>query len=231
MRTNHILATSLLSMFVCVPWAMAQDGTSRTRDLLPTPTAVVGEDGVLKPVNPPRAAPQIVGEARFGGKDIANPCPNAAALDPDAAGDLVQRVATKEEFFPEFVLSVSKVESGFVSTSFSGRAYGLMQLTPDTAARFGVDICNPEQNVRGGILYLRHLHGRYRNPFYILAAYNAGEKALADRNGLPPYPETLNYVARVMNDFYDWPKLAADDGRARSRGAKGAPPAVSATSP
>ena len=42
----------LLSMFVCVPWAMAQDGTSRTRDLLPTPTAVLGEDGVLKPVSP-----------------------------------------------------------------------------------------------------------------------------------------------------------------------------------
>ena len=45
-------------------------------------------------------------------------------------------------------MSVSKVESGFVSNSFSGRAYGLMQLTLETAARFGVDICDPEQNAR-----------------------------------------------------------------------------------
>jgi hypothetical protein len=229
MRTNHIRAIAFWSVLLGAPWAVAQDGALRARDALAPPAAILGEDGVLKPINPPRASPQIVGEARFGGKDIDNPCPNAATVDPDAARDLVLRVASEEGFFPDFVLSVSKVESGFVSNSFSGRAYGLMQLTLETAARFGVDICNPEQNVRGGIFYLRHLHARFRNPFYILAAYNAGEKALA--NGLPPYPETLNYVARVTNDFYDWPKLAAasDEDRARSRGAKSAASATPAS--
>ncbi len=81
--------------------------------------------------------------------------------------------------------SVAGIESAFVSNAFSGRAYGLMQLTPATAARFKVEICDPADNVLGGVRYLRHLHARFRNPFYILAAYHAGEQALIDGNGLP----------------------------------------------
>jgi hypothetical protein len=87
-----------------------------------------------------------------------------------------------------------------------------MQLEPETAKHYGVDICDPADNVRGGVRFLRDLHSRYRNPLFILAAYNAGEKALLAHGGVPPYPETVRFVAAVVNDFYDWPKISGKTG-------------------
>ncbi len=216
MRTAPAISILLLA----TSGASAQTAKSHDRvTAQPPATLAVGQDGVLRPVNPPNQPPQIVGASPLPGgsigsnagsspKDIDHPCPGAPPLDRSAAQDLVKRVAQQENFFPDFVLSVSKTESAFVSNAFSGRAYGLMQLTPATAERFKVDHCDPEDNVRGGVRYLRHLHARFRNPFYILAAYNAGEQTLIERNGLPPFPETLTYIARVMDDFYEWPAIA-----------------------
>ena len=133
-------------------------------------------------------------------------CQDAVALSPEIAKALVARIATEENFFPDFVVSVAKVESHFKSTDLSDKgAYGLMQLMPATAQRFGVDLCDPAGNVRGGIRLLRMLHDRYKNPFFILAAYNAGEEALLKSRGVPPFPETVRFVADVINDFYAWP--------------------------
>lgn len=213
-------AVAIYTLVLATSGASAQTAKSQDRvTAQPPATLAVGRDGVLRPVNPPDQSPQIIGAPPMPGgsftssagsrpKDIEHPCPNAQALDRDAARNLVISIATQESFFPDFVQSVSKIESSFVSNAFSGRAYGLMQLTPATAERFRVDICDSEDNVRGGVRYLRHLHARFRNPFYILAAYNAGEQTLIERNGLPPYPETLTYIARVMDDFYEWPSIA-----------------------
>lgn len=138
-----------------------------------------------------------------------SPCPAVAALPVDAAQALVARVATEENFFPDFVLSVAKVESRYVSTAFSDKgAYGLMQLMPETARRYAVDLCDPEANVRGGIRLLRALHARYRNPLFILAAYNAGEDVVRRTRGVPPFPETVRFVADILNDYYVWPDIA-----------------------
>ncbi|MCP3477904.1 lytic transglycosylase domain-containing protein (plasmid) [Bradyrhizobium sp. CCGUVB1N3] len=139
----------------------------------------------------------------------AGACGAADALTVEAARALVQRVATEEHFYPEFVLSVAKIESRYDSKALSDKnAFGLMQLTAETAARFNVDRCNPEPNVRGGVRYLRFLHERYRNPLFILAAYNAGEDAVLKSRGVPPFPETVRFVADVLNDFYSWPDSA-----------------------
>jgi hypothetical protein len=136
-------------------------------------------------------------------------CGAADALSPDAARALVQRVATEESFYPEFVLSVAKIESRYDSKALSDKgAFGLMQLTAETAARFKVDRCDPQENVRGGVRFLRFLHERYRNPLFILAAYNAGEEAVLKSRGVPPFPETVRFVADVLNDFYSWPDSA-----------------------
>ncbi|MGF7056263.1 soluble lytic murein transglycosylase-like protein [Bosea sp. OAE752] len=119
---------------------------------------------------------------------------------------LVTRVAMEEDFYPDFVLAVAKIESRFNSVAISEKgAFGLMQLMPETAKRFQVDLCDPVGNVRGGIRFLRALHEKYRNPFYILAAYNAGEDAVEKNRGVPAYPETVRYVAEVINDFYTLP--------------------------
>ena len=87
-----------------------------------------------------------------------------------------------------------------------------MQLMPATAKQFDVDRCIPEANVLGGIRFLRELHQRYRNPLYVLAAYNAGETALREHGGIPPFPETVAYVAAVLNDFYGYPGIKTATG-------------------
>lgn len=79
-------------------------------------------------------------------------------------------------------------------------ARGPMQLMPDTAERFGVvDICDPEENIDGGIRYLRELNQEFRNPMLVAAAYNAGEGRVREHGGIPPFKETLGYVAEVLN--------------------------------
>jgi hypothetical protein len=171
----------------------------------PTRMATVDGSGRVVPLVPAAPAADVIGQPT----GAASPCRDSVAMAPDAARALVARVATQENFYPDFVLSVAKIESRFVSTAVSDKgAVGLMQLTPETARRFNVDPCNPEANIRGGVRFLRLLHERYRNPFFILAAYNAGEDAVQKSHGVPPYPETVRFIADVMNDFYVWPNPA-----------------------
>lgn len=99
------------------------------------------------------------------------------------------------------VKAVIRTESDFNPNATSRRgASGLMQLMPQTAARYGVsDLYSPQQNLDAGIRYLRDLLKRYDNRLYlVLAAYNAGESAVAKYKGVPPYRETQRYVKKVM---------------------------------
>lgn len=151
------------------------------------------------------------------GSAQASICPAAKPLPPAAAQELIENVAREENSYPEFVLAVARAESHFQSDAISPRgAVGLMQLEPETAKHYDVNICDPADNVRGGVRFLRDLHTRYRNPLFILAAYNAGEKALLEHGGVPPFPETVNFVAAVVNDFYDWPKIGGKTRVARA---------------
>lgn len=77
-------------------------------------------------------------------------------------------------------------------------ALGLMQLMPGTAAQLGVNPNDPEQNVRGGALYLRQQMDRFGSIPLALAAYNAGPGAVLRYGGIPPYRETQNYVSTIM---------------------------------
>jgi hypothetical protein len=102
---------------------------------------------------------------------------------------------------PRLVLSVIAVESNFDTSAQSPKAaMGLMQLIPDTAERFNVrNAFDATQNLRGGMRYLRWLLSYYRgNISYAAAAYNAGEGRVDRYQGVPPYPETRNYVRRVL---------------------------------
>jgi hypothetical protein len=101
---------------------------------------------------------------------------------------------------PRLVLAVMATESGFDPNAKSPKnALGLMQLIPDTAARFNVkDILDPVENIRGGMAYLRWLLAYYRGDVTLaLAAYNAGEGAVDKHNGVPPFTETVAYVQRI----------------------------------
>ncbi|NOZ38098.1 MAG: lytic transglycosylase domain-containing protein [Gammaproteobacteria bacterium] len=99
------------------------------------------------------------------------------------------------------IKAVIRTESDFNPNATSRRgASGLMQLMPETAAHYGVsDLYSPQQNLDAGIRYLRDLLKRYDNHLYlVLAAYNAGESAVAKYKGIPPYRETQRYVKKVM---------------------------------
>jgi hypothetical protein len=114
---------------------------------------------------------------------------------------LVRELAPEYKLNPNLVLAVIEVESNFDPRALSPKnAQGLMQLIPATAERFGVaDVWDPEQNVRGGMAYLRWLMAHFDGDVeLVLAAYNAGEGAVLRHGGIPPYSETRDYVKRVI---------------------------------
>lgn len=120
---------------------------------------------------------------------------------------MVLRLAPRFEVDPRLALAIVRAESNFDAEAVSPKnAQGLMQLIPDTAERFGVrNIRDPEQNVRGGLAYLRWLLARFnQNVALASAAYNAGEGAVDKHGGIPPYRETQDYVQRILR-FYRAP--------------------------
>lgn len=117
---------------------------------------------------------------------------------------MVMQLAPEYKVDPRLALAIIAAESNFnVSAVSPKNAQGLMQLIPDTAARFKVkNVFDPVQNVRGGLAYLRWLLAYFKGDVTLVAAgYNAGEKAVDRYRGIPPYTETRNYVKRILKIF------------------------------
>ncbi len=130
---------------------------------------------------------------------------------------------------PALVRSVMRHESGFNAQAVSPKgAQGLMQLMPGTAALMGVsNPFDPEQNVAGGVGYLRYCLERFRhNVPLALAAYNAGPESVTRYGTIPPYAETQLFVRNVMGTYTGQPPgrhlpKAATPGRAgKAEGAR-----------
>jgi hypothetical protein len=116
--------------------------------------------------------------------------------------EFIGEAARTQGIAPELVASVIAVESNFNPRAVSARsARGLMQLMPETAARFGVsNVFDPRQNIDAGTRYLKELLGRYHgNLALALAAYNAGPDKVEQFRAVPPYRETRDYVRRVTS--------------------------------
>ncbi len=139
---------------------------------------------------------------------------NSAALRA-AAPNLaaaVERIAAEHAVPARLVQSVIQAESNYDPAAVSPKgAQGLMQLIPATARRFGVfDAFDPLENIQGGVKYLRYLLDLYGGDYPLaLAAYNAGEGAVARYGGVPPYPETRNYLQRVARRLSEAPAASA----------------------
>jgi soluble lytic murein transglycosylase-like protein len=126
------------------------------------------------------------------------PAAAASATLTDTIREAAQRHGVPEQL----VSAVIRVESGFNTRAVSRKgARGLMQLMPGTAAILGVrDSFDPTENIDGGVRHLRGLLDRYGNNLpFALAAYNAGEGAVNNYGGIPPYPETQAYVGRILS--------------------------------
>ena len=129
---------------------------------------------------------------------------SAAAVKSRDLKSIVSAASDQHQVDADFIASVIHAESGNNPHAVSRKgAQGLMQLMPGTASWLGVkDSFDPEQNVDGGVRYLRALLLLYNNDMVkALAAYNAGPQRVQQYKGIPPYSETHAYVARVIKDY------------------------------
>jgi soluble lytic murein transglycosylase-like protein len=116
--------------------------------------------------------------------------------------NLIHVAALRHGVDERLIASVIAAESNFDAKAVSRkRALGLMQLLPTTAVRYAVtDVFDPAQNIDGGTHYLKDLLAKYRgNLSLALAAYNAGPEVVDRYGGVPPFPETQNYVREVTS--------------------------------
>jgi len=118
---------------------------------------------------------------------------------------LIREAAARHSVDQYLVQAIVAVESHYNPSAVSPKGcVGLMQLHPETAERFGVrDPFNPAENIEGGSKYLNFLMEEFKGDLQlVLAAYNAGEQAVARYNGIPPYQETQDYVHKVKAVYY-----------------------------
>jgi transglycosylase-like protein with SLT domain/Sel1 repeat-containing protein len=128
----------------------------------------------------------------------------ASTPDQEKAAGLVRKLAPEYRISPALALAIIRAESNFDPNARSPKnAQGLMQLIPETSARFNVKKpFDPAQNVRGGLAYLRWLLAYFRgNVMLVAAAYNSGEGTVERYRGVPPYAETRTYVERIKRYF------------------------------
>jgi len=126
---------------------------------------------------------------------------DALPKDRHRVAILIRKLAPTFAVDTRFALAIASVESNFNALARSPKnAIGVMQLIPETVARFAVkNAYDPEQNIRGGLAYLRWLLHRFGGDRQLAAAaYNSGEGTVDHYKGVPPYPETRAYVRRVM---------------------------------
>lgn len=116
---------------------------------------------------------------------------------------LIQAAARKYQVDPRLAAAVAQVESGGSQAAVSSAgAIGIMQLMPETASALGVDPYNKQQNIEGGVKYLREMLDSFGGDVQkAVAAYNAGAQPVKEYNGVPPYRETQSYVNKVL-DIY-----------------------------
>jgi soluble lytic murein transglycosylase-like protein len=169
-----------------------------------------------KPVPPP--TPGMLASARNAAAEVATyvtsrPAGTSTSTDPNYTAlsrghrvsskeidDAIDQAAQKHNVNANLVRALIKQESNFNPSAVSNKgAMGLMQLMPGTARQLGVsDPFDPQQNVDAGVRHLKQLLDTYNGDVRLgLAAYNAGEGAVARNKGVPPYRETQDYVKRI----------------------------------
>lgn len=192
---NREIAASLFA-------TAAQQGHSEAARMLETILYSADKlpDCVLSNTNPPRGHSY----SRWSNDATLDSVLSSLRKDHHWVINMVKQIASWHQVDPRLALSIVSVESAFqINARSKANAMGLMQLIPSTAARFNVrNAFDASQNVKGGVRYLRWLLDRYHGDIELVAAaYNAGEGAVDKYKGIPPYPETQNYVSKVIHRY------------------------------
>jgi hypothetical protein len=128
------------------------------------------------------------------------PGASAASLAGVPYADLFARAGNRHDVDPALLAAVASQESGFDSRAVSpAGAQGLMQFMPATAQGLGVNPMDPASAINGAAQYLSRLTQQFGSTSLALAAYNAGPGTVSSYGGIPPYPETQNYVRSVLS--------------------------------
>lgn len=123
---------------------------------------------------------------------------NLSGATPGAA-TYINQYAAQYGIPPQLLMAVAQQESGLNQNAVSSAgAVGVMQLLPSTAAGLGVNPNDLQQNIQGGAKYLSQMYQQFGSWDLALAAYNAGPGAVSNYGGIPPYPETQNYVSTIL---------------------------------
>jgi soluble lytic murein transglycosylase-like protein len=128
----------------------------------------------------------------------------APVVSADPIHALIESIAGTHGVDPALVKAIVKTESGFNRFAVSNKgARGLMQLIPETGARYGVrDFFDPRQNIEGGVRYVKFLLEKFNGNLDLsLAAYNAGENLVQRLGRIPAIPETRDYVRKVRASY------------------------------
>jgi soluble lytic murein transglycosylase-like protein len=166
-------------------------------------------------IPPPRVVSVVRADARTGRlvrSMVVSPKAATQVVDLEVRA-MVEETAKNHDVSPLLVDSVIQVESNYNTYAVSPKgAQGLMQLMPGTARQFGVtNSFDARQNIEGGVRYLKFLKEKFQDDRLAIAAYNAGEKAVAKYgNNVPPYAETVNYVAKVSQKYGQAKRSAAE---------------------
>lgn len=140
--------------------------------------------------------------SQSGYKPIMRDWSNGSRLAPGRLEEIIRSASNRYAVDPDLVRAVIRAESDFNTAARSPKgAQGLMQLMPDTARLHKVsNVYDPDENIDGGVRHLRLLLDRYQGDLRLtLAGYNAGVQAVEKYGGVPPYPETREYIRRVLD--------------------------------
>ncbi|HET8532017.1 MAG TPA: lytic transglycosylase domain-containing protein [Methylomirabilota bacterium] len=178
----------------------------RARWLMPLPSVVAAVGllvlfavGTQSTAEPERVA--ALAEPAEESEEVEAPEYDLAAIP-----DHIKAAAQRHRLPESLITAVISVESGFDHAAVSSKgARGLMQLMPQTSAMMGVrDPHSPDENIDAGASHLRAMLDTFKGDLPLaLAAYNAGEQNVVRYHGIPPYPETRRFVARVLRKMGD----------------------------
>jgi len=163
----------------------------------------VGPDGVISFTNSPHKSGKLVMRTEASRPPVRMPSDSSPARY-SRYDDHIRQASALYQIPEGLIRAVIEVESNFDPRAVSpANARGLMQLMPETAERMMVtDIFDPRQNIFGGVRYLRVLANLFNGDIELtIAGYNAGEGAVIRHGGIPPFPETREYVKRVLAQY------------------------------